>query len=567
MTELTSQSPYRVLARKYRPQTFDDLIGQKALVTTLTNAFKLKRLAHAFILTGVRGVGKTTTARLIAKAINCLEQNPESENYPNPCGKCDSCLSISEDRHVDVMEMDAASRTSVDDIREILASVAYKPVSSEFKIYIIDEVHMLSKQAFNALLKTLEEPPEHVKFIFATTEIRRVPITVLSRCQRFDLRRVEIDELKKHLNNVSTKEGFVVEEQGLDLLARAADGSVRDGLSILDQALAQSSSNSSSITGTDIQNMLGLADRTKMFELIDFLFSGDIKNALNLFKDLYSSGADPLTILQDLSSIVHSITKLKITPSYGDSLPEIDKVRGLKVSEKLSVPTLCQSWNILLKGIKDIQTASHPFTAAEMLFIRFTYLAETPDFSKIVNPSLSETNLLASGKSADEGASSSLFTQQQPSQSPSYSGPTNGPTAHALNVETISVNEPAIGIIPNSFEDIIALCEEKKEVILQAQLTNDVRLVSYQQGKVEISLTDTASETTPNKLLQFLNENTQKKWIVSVAKSGGRPTLREEKEIRIKEQKERLLKHPLVQSIKTAFPSAEIVQFKPKQKD
>ncbi|MDA0241320.1 MAG: DNA polymerase III subunit gamma/tau, partial [Proteobacteria bacterium] len=362
-----SDEAYRVLARKYRPRDFSDLVGQEAMVNTLTNAFSSGRLAHAFILAGVRGVGKTTAARIVAKALNCTGPDDQGGPTISPCGVCDSCRSIAEDRHVDVLEMDAASRTGVDDIRELIEGVRYRPVSARFKVYIVDEVHMLSRNAFNALLKTLEEPPEHVKFIFATTEIRRVPVTVLSRCQRFDLRRIDIDALAQDFGRIAKLEGANITDAALALIARAADGSHRDGLSLLDQAIATGSDNPDGgpLDEPQLRAMLGLADRARSYDLLDALMRGDAAGALALLEEDYRSGADPLMLLRDLLEIVHWLTRVKAVPTAldGAAVAEIDRVRGKEMTESLSMAALTRAWQMLLKGLQEAQSSPVPIQA------------------------------------------------------------------------------------------------------------------------------------------------------------------------------------------------------------
>ncbi|MBU2014905.1 MAG: DNA polymerase III subunit gamma/tau, partial [Alphaproteobacteria bacterium] len=378
-----SPQPYRVLARKYRPRNFRELIGQDAMVQTLGNAIRRGRLAHAFLMTGVRGVGKTSTARLIAKALNCIGEDGQGGPTIDPCGVCEPCRAIAEGRHIDVVEMDAASHTGVDDVREIIEAVRYAAVSARYKIYIIDEVHMLSKNAFNALLKTLEEPPPDVKFIFATTEIRKVPVTVLSRCQRFDLRRVELDVLAKHFAAIGGKEGIAIEEGALRLVARAADGSVRDGLSILDQAIALSGLGGEAgaqVTEEQVRGMLGLADRDQALDLFDAVMRGDPGAALERLAGLHGVGADPVVVIQDLLELTHFLTRLKVAPkSVAESgLSDAELARGQEISSKLGIAALARAWQMLLKGLGEVQTAPNPLQAAEMVLIRLAHVAELP---------------------------------------------------------------------------------------------------------------------------------------------------------------------------------------------
>ena len=377
------EQAYRVLARKYRPQSFSELIGQEAVVRTLSNAIATGRIAHAFILTGVRGVGKTTTARIIARALNCVGADGAGGPTAAPCGECVHCRSIAEDRHVDVIEMDAASRTGVDDIRELTDGVRYRPVSARYKVYIIDEVHMLSKNAFNALLKTLEEPPPAVVFVFATTEIHKVPVTVLSRCQRFSLRRVPAELLVEHYRRVALAEGIEVEPAALALIARAADGSVRDGLSLLDQAIALCSG---AVTETAVRDMLGVADRGQVFDLLETVLRGDAATALAQFDRLYQEGADPLLLLQDLLDLAHFLTRLKLAPTAGagDPILEGDRERARPLADQLSMPALARVWQMLLKGLGEVQAAPSPVQAAEMVLVRLAYVADLPIPAELV---------------------------------------------------------------------------------------------------------------------------------------------------------------------------------------
>jgi DNA polymerase-3 subunit gamma/tau len=376
MTDLATF--YRVLARKYRPQTFAEVIGQEAMVRTLSNAIATGRIAHAFILTGVRGVGKTTTARIIARALNCIGPDGTGGPTVTPCGECVHCRSIAEDRHVDVIEMDAASRTGIDDIRDLTEGMRYRPVSARYKIYIIDEVHMLSKPAFNALLKTLEEPPPDVKFVFATTEVHRIPVTVLSRCQRFALRRVPIDQLIEHYRRIAEAEGITVAPAALGLIARAADGSVRDGLSLLDQAIALSGD--AAIEEAAVRDMLGIADRNLVFDLFETVLKGDAAGALDRMDSLYQGGADPLMVLQDLLELSHFVTRLKLAPEAGAGDPFEDglRVRAQPLAAALSMPVLARVWQILLKGLEEVQAAPAPAQATAMVLIRLAYAADLP---------------------------------------------------------------------------------------------------------------------------------------------------------------------------------------------
>ena len=382
MTEASRTTPYRVLARTYRPATFTELVGQDAMVRTLENAIQTGRLAHAFMLTGVRGVGKTTTARIIARALNCTGHEGDGPTA-QPCGQCEACRAIAEDRHVDVLEIDAASHTGVANIRELTDGVRYAPASARYKVYIIDELHMLSTHAFNALLKTLEEPPPHVVFIFATTEVRKVPVTVLSRCQCFDLRRVEMAELVAHFGHVAEQENVAIEEGALGLVARAAEGSVRDGLSLLDQAMALGGD---SIDEALVREMLGLGDQSGLYDLFDQLMAGDVAAALDTLQEAYRGGADPLAVMQDLLELVHWLTRLKLVPTLAEDAtrPESERQRGAAMAAKLSLPVLARCWQLLLKGLGEVRQAPAPLAATEMVLVRLGYLADLPSPAELV---------------------------------------------------------------------------------------------------------------------------------------------------------------------------------------
>jgi len=523
---------YRVLARKYRPRDFDELIGQDALVRTLSNAIAIGRVAHAFILTGVRGVGKTTTARIIARALNCI--GPDGQGGPTikPCGECKHCTAIAEDRHVDVIEIDAASRTGIDDIRELIESLRYKPVSARNKIYIVDEVHMLSRQAFNGLLKTLEEPPDNVVFVFATTEIRKVPVTVLSRCQRFDLRRIDSDALAGHFAMVSKKEGVEIEPAAIDIIARAADGSVRDGLSLLDQAMAMSGKG---ITAAQIRDMLGLADRVAVFDLFDSVMSGDIAAALDRFQAMHRDGADPVIVIQDLLEVTHWLTRIKIAPALAEEpgVPEEERVRGAKISQSLTMPVLSRCWQMLLKGLGETQMAPAPFAAAEMLLIRMTHAADLPPPADLIKSLQSDT------PAPTPVAASTAQSSAAPAATSLASGAT-GPArpssaaAHAVAADPAPLIGPEAVVaadmagILRRYEDVIALFDEKREGIMTAHLRQDVHLVGFSQHRIEFRPGPNAPRDLANRMGRMLSDWTGERWIVSVSDAPGAPTLAEQ---------------------------------------
>jgi DNA polymerase-3 subunit gamma/tau len=552
---------YRVLARKYRPSDFAGLIGQDALVRTLTNAIAQGRLAHAFMLTGVRGVGKTTTARILARAFNCIGVDGKGGPTAQPCGQCEHCLAIAEDRHVDVIEMDAASRTGVGDIRELIEGVRYRPVSARYKIYIIDEVHMLSNNAFNALLKTLEEPPEHVKFIFATTEIRKVPVTVLSRCQRFDLRRIDADVLAQHFAGIAKAEGAKISANALALIARAADGSARDGLSLLDQAIGLAEGE---VSEAQVRDMLGLADRTQLFDLFEGLMQGEAK-ALDQLNAMYQSGADPIVVLQDLLDLTHWLTRIKLTPAVLEqpATPEAERKRGGALAKQLTMPVLARCWQMLLKGLGEAQMAPQPLAAAEMTLIRLMHVADLPPPGDLVrrlsgenaaapggigNPTAPAAPKSMAGGGNPTGTPSSSFgsTPRLQTTSQLQSQPNGAPQASALSPQ------------PQSFDQLVALFKEKREAILHSHLMNDAHLVHFEAGRIDFRPGPNAPNNLANRIAACLNEWTGARWLVSLSGDAGAATLKEQAAALVAARKRQAADHPLVRAVMAAFPGTTI---------
>ncbi|GAB6052658.1 DNA polymerase III subunit gamma/tau [Magnetospira thiophila] len=550
---------YRVLARKYRPTDFSGLIGQQALVRTLTNAIESGRLAHAFILTGVRGIGKTTTARIIARALNCIGPDGKGGATITPCGVCPNCRAIAEDRHVDVLEMDAASRTGVDDIREIIEGVAYRPTSARFKIYIIDEVHMLSRNAFNALLKTLEEPPEHVKFIFATTEIRKVPVTVLSRCQRFDLRRVEMQTLITHFAAIADNEKVTIDPAALGLIARAADGSVRDGLSLLDQAIAHCAG---TVSEAQVRDMLGLADRAVTFDLLTAVLRGDPAAALGILDTQYKSGAEPTVVLEDMLDLTHWLTRIKVVPkaAEGSTVSEIERTRGREMADGLGLATLARAWQMLLKGIQETRAAPSPFQATEMILIRLAHASTLPTPEEALKTAGGGTvppGGGGGGTSSPTPAPSAMGSSAPPSRAPS-TAPRAALALVAGDPQAETTLSPELPD-PQTYDAVVALAEAEREAILHADLINNVHLVSFAPGRMEFRPGDHAPADLANKLKRFLDEKTSRRWAVTVSqRDPGAATLRQQQDAETAHLRARVAEHPMVRAMLDTFPGAEI---------
>ncbi len=561
---------YRVLARKYRPTDFSGLIGQEPMVRTLTNAFSSGRIAQAWMLTGVRGVGKTTTARILARALNYktpeIDQPSADLSVPG-----EHCQPIMEGRHPDVIEMDAASHTGIDDIRDIIEQVRYAPVSARYKVYIIDEVHMLSTQAFNGLLKTLEEPPPHVKFIFATTEIRKVPITVLSRCQRFDLRRIDASVVKADLKRIAGLEGIEAEDAALSMIARAAEGSMRDAQSIFDQAIAHGAGN---VTAEAVRAMLGLADRARIVDLFEHVMKGDAAAALQDLRAQYDVGADPVAVLTDLAEFNHLVTRMRFVPSAAEdaSLSEDERVRGLEFSQKLSVRVLSRAWQMLLKGIPEVQSSNRPISAAEMVLIRLAHAADLPTLDEALK-ALGDGTLApgggglrpsgspqSSGGGSGNGANAVSQTIMQPNNGGGQTmrlvsgDATPAPVAYAAP----AVEEaPAVSI--KSLADIINLADSHRDMALKVLVKRCVRLVRVEPGRLDVNLTDEAPRTLLNDLTVKLKAWTGRHWMVALSREEGGQTLSEVENERRENALLDAKADPTVAAILEKFPGAKII--------
>ncbi len=537
---MTEEKKYKVLARKYRPQKFEDLVGQELLVKILSNAINNDRLAHAYILTGVRGVGKTTTARLIAMSINC--KNRDKKNC-EPCGNCDSCKSTTLDSNLDVIEIDAASNTGVDDIREIIDNVKYKPVIGDYKIFIIDEVHMLSKSAFNALLKTLEEPPEHVKFIFATTEIKKVPITVLSRCQRFDLHRIENKILSDHLLKISKLENIEIDLDAISLIVRSADGSVRDGLSLLDQAIT---SPNEKVDSQTVISMLGLADREKIFNLVEIIIKGDALAAINKYKELYELGADIAMIFDELLNVVHFLVQIKIAPDLKDDIyiPEFERNKGAELSSKMTLNNLNIIWQILFKGYQELQNSSHLYQHGEMIILRIIYLHDGPspeDLIKkmdreVVEKEPLEKNLELQNE-ANESSKVLNFNENKKEILPKE------------NVDIMHVQD---------FRHFVDMFFKNREGLLHTKLYNDVKLVSFKEGEVTLNISKINDTAFNRKVAKLISKWTGRIWQIHSSTSNLGKSLHDEDIINQQKEIEIMKNHPEVKKILKEFPESKI---------
>ncbi len=550
----SNTSGYQVLARKYRPETFADLVGQDAMVRTLKNAFEADRIAQAFIMTGIRGTGKTTTARIIAKGMNCIGPDGKSGPTTDPCGKCEHCVSIAQGRHVDVLEMDAASRTGVGDIREIIDSVAYRAASARYKIYIIDEVHMLSTSAFNALLKTLEEPPAHVKFIFATTEIRKVPVTVLSRCQRFDLRRIEPEVMIALLRKIAVAEGAEISDDALALITRAAEGSARDAQSLLDQAISHGAGET---TAEQVRAMLGLADRGRVLDLFDMVMAGDAAGALTELSSQYADGADPMAVLRDLAEITHWISVIRITPEAADD-PTVgpdERARGRDMAGRLSMPVLARMWQMSLKSLEEVALSPNAMMAAEMAVIRMTHVAELPTpgdlVAKLKDTPVPPAPSGSGGAGGTSGGTNAVANRGVSMQSGGGVSASGAQAAVALGTDNALARFP-------TFQHVVDLVRTNRDVKLLVEIEGGVRLVSYQPGRIEFEPSPNAASDLSQRLGSRLQAWTGVRWTVTIVTTGGTPTIVETRDAKRKALADEARVNPLVNAVFAAFPKAKL---------
>ena len=558
MSDTTNQT-YQVLARKYRPETFADLVGQDAMVRTLKNAFAADRIAQAFIMTGIRGTGKTTTARIIAKGMNCIGPDGQGSPTTDPCGVCEHCSAIIEGRHVDVMEMDAASRTGVDDIREIIDSVHYRAASARYKIYIIDEVHMLSTNAFNALLKTLEEPPAHVKFIFATTEIRKVPVTVLSRCQRFDLRRIEPEVMIALMRKIASAEAAEITDDALALITRAAEGSARDATSLLDQAISHGAGET---TADQVRAMLGLADRGRVLDLFEAIMRGDASAALSELGAQYSDGADPMAIMRDLAEITHWISVVKITPDAADdpTISPDERARGATLSEQLAMRVLTRMWQMLLKALDEVAQAPNSMMAAEMAIIRLTHVADLPSPEELIKKLQNSSPPPVPPSGGTSGVSAGIVTNAQ-SNTMVTSASTGGPTASLGSAQPATKTVSALAHYA-TFDAVVDLVRSQRDVKLLVEVESCIRLVSYQPGRIEFTPTSDAPSDLSQRLGGALQRWTGARWAIILSNTGTAATITEDRTAAEGAIKAEAQQHPLMQAAIASFPNAKIIDIR-----
>ncbi len=554
----TQEQTYQVLARKYRPETFADLVGQDAMVRTLKNAFEADRIAQAFIMTGIRGTGKTTTARIIAKGMNCIGPDGQGGPTTEPCGQCEHCIAITEGRHVDVLEMDAASRTGVGDIREIIDSVHYRAASARYKIYIIDEVHMLSTSAFNALLKTLEEPPAHVKFIFATTEIRKVPVTVLSRCQRFDLRRIEPEVMIEMLRRIATAEQAEITDDALALITRAAEGSARDATSLLDQAISHGAGET---TADQVRAMLGLADRGRVMDLFDRIVTGDASGALQELSAQYADGADPMAILRDIAEITHWISVIRITPEAADdpTVSPDERARGREMADKLPMPVLTRMWQMGLKALEEVAHAPNAMMAAEMAVIRMTHVADLPTPGDLVaklkdaTPPSAPTPAPGGGGGAPQASRGAEAVAKRTTEMLR----TGGVSASGTQAALAQAPESALARFP-TFAHVLDLIRANRDMKLVVEVEDGIRLISYQPGRIEFQPSPKAPADLAQRLGQRLQHWTGVRWAVTISNDEGDLTISEARDAETLKLKEAAKQDPTVAAVLKAFPGAQI---------